>query len=737
MLRPSLLAFGPLALACAISAVAACGDDPVVVNPLADAGPPVAAPYGLDVRPKNDTCKAPPKPEYDTGVTFEPAFDGVTFAAPTGFRMAPGDANTFYVIERSGNIVAIKRGETTKRPFFTFPNGVINAAGEGGFLAFAFHPKWPATPEAFLSYTTFSTESPVNMRSVVARVSSKDGGITLDPSTLDEVFTVQQPYTNHNGGDLSFGPDGFLYYGLGDGGSANDPKKAGQDKNQHLGKMLRFDVSGVEGNKKYKIPTTNPYAAGGGLPEIYALGFRNPWRWSFDMQSGDLWVGDVGQNTWEEVDLVKLGGNYGWSTREGRHCFQPATGCVTTGLIDPIAEHPRSEAQSITGGYVYRGTSIPALVGKFIYGDYATGNVWAVQDEGEGKGTPLKLGSITGGLASFGQDAAGEVYALLIAKGTIMALRPSKPPPPSTFPQLLSKTGCVDPSDAKKPAAGLIGFEPNSPLWSDGARKERFMALPTGGRISVNAAGDWDYPNGTVLIKTFFLDDKRVETRLFMRHDDGEWAGYSYEWNEAQTDATLLSGSKTKPFGSHEWTFPSGAQCMQCHTERAGFSLGLETAQLNRDFVYPQTNRISNQLKTLDHIGLFEQPLFEGDVAPSALPRYPDPLSAEGTEESRARSYLHSNCSHCHRPPAGRTEIDLRFSTAISKMQACNVVSQLDDFGLADSKILKPGDPSKSILSLRIHATDARRMPVIGSKVVDEKGVAVVDAWIKGITSCN
>lgn len=738
MRRTQLFAFLPMTVLLSLAAIVACGDDAAPDVTGKDAGPPTVAPFGLDVRPSNTTCKPPARPDFDSSVTFEPAFNGTTFVAPIALRVAPGDASTFYVVQRGGQIMAIKRGDTNKRQFLAFPAGVINDQGEGGLLAFAFDPKWPATPEAYVSYTTFSADSPANMRSVVARFKSNDGGQTLDYGTLTEIFTVQQPFVNHNGGDISFGPDGFLYYGLGDGGSGGDPNKNGQNKDKVLGKMLRIDVSGTDGARNYKIPPTNPFAAGGGAPEIFAMGLRNPWRWSFDTQTGDLWVGDVGQSAYEEVDIVKLGGNYGWNAREGRHCYEPKTDCPVTGLIDPIAEHPRSEAQSITGGYVYRGTAIPALIGKFIYGDYPTGSVWAVQDEGGGQGTPLKLGNAgaTNNLVAFGQDAEGEVYTILIAKGTISMMKPAKAAAPSTFPDRLSKTGCVDTQDPKRPANGLIGYEPNSPLWSDGAKKERFMALPDGKTIKVNTDGDWEYPVGTVFMKTFFLDDKRVETRLFMRHDDGVWAGYSYEWNAEQTDATLLLGSKTKTIGAHEWQYPSGVQCLQCHTERAGFSLGLETAQLNGDYVYASTNRVSNQLKTLDHIGLFDAPLLAAGQDPSALPKLPNPLSQDGTAESRARSYLHANCSNCHRPPDGRTQIDLRFSTAFGATKTCDVKSTVEDFGIADAAIIKPGDPKKSIMSLRVHALDARRMPALGSKVVDDKGVLVLDTWIQGVATC-
>jgi uncharacterized repeat protein (TIGR03806 family) len=696
--------------------------------------PPVMpAPYGLDARPKNLTCIPKKRPELNTGAKVASAFAGAKFQQPIDMRTAPGDAANVYVAERGGVIYEVSRATGAKREFFRVPNGTINADGEGGFLGFSFHPKWnTGTQELFASYTRFGGASAANMRSVVARFKSADGGKTVSFATEDEVFTVDQPFSNHNGGNLAFGPDGLLYFGLGDGGSGGDPLRSGQDKNSFLGKFLRFDVSGAEGGKKYKIPASNPFAKGGGKPEIFAYGVRNPWRWSFDKENGDLWAGDVGQGAWEEIDIIRLGGNYGWNTREGRHCYNAAN-CDSRGMIDPIAEHDRNDAKSITGGYVYRGKTLPGLVGKFIYGDFSTGNIWAVEDEGGGKGTPQLLANVPGNnLASFGQDQDGEVYTLSLQQGTIGKIVATAPAPASDFPDMLSKTGCVAPGDASKPAEGLIPYAPIAPFWSDGADKERFFALPEGGTIKVGADGDWDFPNGTVLVKDFSIAGKRIETRLFMRHDDGVWAGYSYEWNDAQTDATLLPGSKAKAVGNQTWQYPSRNQCMQCHTQAAGFSLGLESSQLNYEFVYRAQGRKSNQLATLSKIGVLASPI--GDVA--TLPVYPAYTDESKPLEARARAYLHSNCSNCHRPQGGgRGNMDLQFSVPLSGSKVCEAAT-LDNLGISGAKIVSPGKPEDSIMSKRMRTLDVNRMPQLSSVVVDDKGATLIDSWIKGMTTC-
>jgi uncharacterized repeat protein (TIGR03806 family) len=250
----------------------------------------------------------------------------------------------------------------------------------------------------------------------------------------------------------------------------------------------------------------------------------------------------------------------------------------------------------------------------------------------------------------------------------------------------------------------------------------------------VNAEGDWEFPVGTVLMKRFRLGGKLIETRLLMRHEDGEWAGYSYEWDAGGRDATLLLGEKTKAVGGVTWTYPSRSQCLQCHTQAAGRVLGPETWQMNRDAFYPSTGRTANQLLTFEHVGLFAEPL---GAEPESLPALPDPWDAGEPLEERARSYLHANCSHCHRPGGtARGNADFRFDTPFAEMNICDVESD-NDLGVAGARLLLPGDPSRSIISLRMHATDTNRMPPIGRNVVNEAGADLIDAWIESLASCE
>ena len=309
------------------------------------------------------------------------------------------------------------------------------------------------------------------------------------------------------------------------------------------------------------------------------------------------------------------------------------------------------------------------------------------------------------------------------------------PPAPEAMPVHLGNTGCFDPNDLRRPAAGLVPYAVKAPLWSDGAAKERYLALPDGTKIAVVPDGDFDLPAGSVLVKTFVLEDTVVETRLFVRHTSGMWAGYSYSWNDEGTDAVLLGeDSVYRMVRGQEWQFPGRQHCMDCHTKAAGFVLGLELAQLDRDFTYPN-GRTANQVATWTAIDLFEQ-------APTtdAMATMPFPDDVQAPIDQRARAYLHANCANCHRP-SGVAEpnvmIDLRFTTPLGAALICNEAPRRTDLGIADVKLLAPGDPPKSMISLRMRSLiSSLRMPPVASSVPDDEGVKLLDTWIRALSSC-
>ena len=691
----------------------------------------VDAEFGLDVRPSNTTCIAPGRPETGSSVRTERVFPNLTFAQPVGMYQAPGSSD-WYVVEKDGRIRTFPNSNSTTnvRTFVDIRFIVDSDPDEMGLLGMAFHPQWESNRTAFLSFNLISGGA---RWSVLTRIRSTDGGFTLDPDTHELVFSVQQPFVNHNGGQISFGPDGFLYMGLGDGGSANDPAGNGQNTNTHLGSLLRIDVDNPSDGRAYGIPSDNPFAFGGGQPEIYAWGLRNPWRFSWDTESGDLWLADVGQDRWEEVNIIQRGGNYGWNLKEGDACFADPFPCDDPALIDPVVTYGHAQGRSITGGYVYRGDDIPGLVGAYIYGDIISGRIWALFPTTDGWDDQLLLESGIA-MATFAQDRDGEIYIPSFSNGQIHRLVSNGGGGSDGFPRLLSQTGCFDPDDPRQPAPGMIPYGVASPLWSDGADKERYMAIPNGAQVRFEQDGDFTFPIGSVLSKTFFLQGQRVETRLLMRHPDGGWGGYAYRWNASQTDAELLPSSETVNVGGTQWRIPSRADCTSCHTDAAGIALGPEFLQLNDDYLYASTKRRANQMDTLLHIGFFSN-VGEDSLDTATLPRLFD-LDDDATLQDRARSYLHSNCSNCHRPGGpGRSDADMRFLMPWPNQQMCN--AQPDNaLGLFSPALVKPGDPENSVIVHRMSALDASRMPALGSAVVDDDAVGLLSAWIADMNAC-
>ncbi|MDH3712451.1 MAG: PQQ-dependent sugar dehydrogenase [Gammaproteobacteria bacterium] len=360
----------------------------------------------------------------DFAVELQRAFANLTFTLPVAMLQAPGDPTRFYVVEKDGRVRAFDNDPAadTTGDFFTDDNDLVDAGpNEAGLLGMAFHPDYAGNSTVYLSYTRSGPVSYVSRYIVV--------GGSIDSNSEQPVIIVNQPYGNHNGGQIAFGPDGYLYIGLGDGGSGGDPHEHGQNTNTRLGAMLRIDVNNVPMGADYGIPGDNPFAASSGCadagcPEIYAWGLRNPWRWSFDRVTGDLWLGDVGQGNWEEVNLVRRGENYGWRVREGAHCHRPANNCETAGFVDPRAEYGRSEGYSVTGGYVYRGSAIAALQGYYLYGDYGSGRIWALET-GADNAEPVLLMDTNLNIASFAEDQVGEIYVLDYSSGEIHKLMPA------------------------------------------------------------------------------------------------------------------------------------------------------------------------------------------------------------------------------------------------------------------------------------------------------------------------
>ncbi len=327
---------------------------------------------------------------------------------PLYLVQAPGDSTRFFILEQSGRIRIVAGGRLREAPFLDLSREVFDpdarGGGERGLLGLAFHPAYAVNGRFVVNYTDREGDT----RIVEYRAAGPDAA---DPASARLILTVEQPYTNHNGGMVEFGPDGYLYIGMGDGGSAGDPQNRAQDLGSLLGKLLRLDLDAAPPGQPYGIPAENPFVGiKGARPEIWAYGLRNPWRFSFDPASSELWIADVGQKAWEEVNRQPAGAggqNYGWRLREGAHCYEPPADCERPGLVDPVHEYSHEQGCSITGGYLYRGRALPALRGHYVFGDWCAAKVWALAPEsGEWEEILSDLGPIT----SFGRDHQGELY---------------------------------------------------------------------------------------------------------------------------------------------------------------------------------------------------------------------------------------------------------------------------------------------------------------------------------------
>lgn len=355
------------------------------------------------------------------GVTLVDAFPNLSFTNPVDIQRTPERSGKLFVVEQGGTIKSFDNTSAVKSSnvFLDMKDRVVSG-GERGLLGLAFHPDFESNGYIYVNYTA----SPDGTTHISRFTVSGGAAGQADPNSELSLLTVAQPFSNHNGGALAFGPDGFLYIALGDGGSGGDPLGHAQNKASLLGKMLRINVDSTSGGLNYSIPSSNPFKGNseGWREEIYAFGLRNPWRFSFDTANGELWAGDVGQGAKEEIDIISNGGNFGWNIMEGSDCFE--NGCSTAGLILPIFDYPRSQGQSVTGGYVYRGKNIPALGGSYIYGDFVSGKIWVLRRT-ESAVSNNELIDTDYGISTFGVDDDQELFVADYMSGKLYKFNPA------------------------------------------------------------------------------------------------------------------------------------------------------------------------------------------------------------------------------------------------------------------------------------------------------------------------
>jgi putative heme-binding domain-containing protein len=713
------------------------------------------------------TSRVHGSPEPPSPYKTELAFRKLKFEEPLDITSAPG-CDRLFVTERYGRVFSFPNSpQTASADLLLDLNQVLGRTAPRTVVAYGFaaHPHVAKNGFVYVTYVPDdSRELPRGTR--VSRFHIPPGGsMRCDPKS--ERVILEWPNGGHNGGCLKFGLDGCLYIATGDSSGIADQYLTGQDLGSLAGKILRIDVDHPDSDKAYGIPKDNPFlSVKGARPEIWAYGLRQPWKISFDKATGDLWTGNVGQDLWEQIYRIERGGNYGWSVLEGSHPFRPERPRGPTPILMPVVEHDHANFRSITGGFCYHGRRLKELQGSYIYGDYDTGRIWmfrydrqkkAVSDHRELYKSNLRL-------VCFGEDNAGELYLLDHMGGRISRLVPN--PAANTagqFPRRLSETGLFISTREHRPAPGVLPYEVIAPQWCDGASKERFLALPGLSQIEFEsitypqpapgASPGWKFPDGAVLAETLFIQTeagnpasrRRIETRLLHNErlagneevGDQYWRGYSYIWNDEQTDAVLLEDPQGRdslvtirdPMAAGgrrqlSWHFPSRTECTVCHNMAAKYVLGLQTLQVNRDHGAPT----ANQLHTFERLGLFTKPL---PSPPEEMPRLVDYRDTTQDLDLRARSYLHANCSHCHRKwGGGNAEFQLLATLELADTGAAGARPTQGTFNIVNARVIAPHDPYRSVLFYRMAKRGPGRMPRLGSDEVDEAGLKLIHDWI-------
>jgi glucose/arabinose dehydrogenase len=643
-----------------------------------------------------------------------------------------------FVLEREGKILRLA---ATRNEILDFSDEV-HMAGEGGAVGMTLHPQFGdgtgAKPYAYLWFNANGNKQRL------ARVTFDAATQKFDRSTETILLEVSENENIHNGGRLQFGPDGFLYFGNGDDGT---PANHQTLTNSLFAGIFRIDVEMQGGavshapprqptggySQNYFIPNDNPFVGTANAnEEFYALGVRNPFSFSFDKTSGQLWAGDVGDSFREEVNQIVKGGNYGWPYKEGE--LVEGTTPTTIGTAqDPKFFYSHSSMADLTavfGGFIYRGKELPELAGKYIYSDWPSSRVWALDISKTPATRTTLVDNVDYALQplALAEDDDGEIYMAQIG-GIAKLVRDDTQ---ALIPKTLTETKIWKDLAQNTLNDEFVPYEINSPLWSDGAKKKRFISVPAGKQVSLGDDGKLVFPTGTRFVKMFDTPDgaKHIETRVIVVGEKATY-GLTYKWNAAQNDGDLVTEPTDEMIGQQNWHYPNFGECWSCHRSDNRI-LGFTPMQLN--LVRADGKK---QLDELAAIGIFDATKIS--TFPDGLPK---PSDTTKTLEERALAYLAANCSGCHHEGNSFTGGDQTWHAepGVPLDQRGLIGAPHHNYpmakalGLEGAPLIDPGNPANSILLGRIKSTDERtRMPPIARQVVDPDGAALIEAWIAGM----
>jgi putative heme-binding domain-containing protein len=692
-------------------------------------------------------------PDAPPPYVVERIFPAIQFQNPVDIVADP-DGQHIYVAELSGRIWAIdlRDPQSEKRELIANLSEHIESARS--LLGFTLHPQFSENRQLFVCYVD---KAGVADGSVISRFTLPENSPLSEKSEIDyssELPIIRWLAGGHNGCCLKFGADGCLYFSTGDAEAPSPPDSlnTGQNLTDLLSCILRIDVDHPEQGKNYAVPHDNPFV---GIPqargEIWAYGLRNPWRMSFDRQQR-LWVGDVGWELWEMIYQVVRGGNYGWSVNEGPQPARLEADRGPTEILPPLVSHDHTESRSITGGYVYYGDRLPRLKNHYVYGDYDTGLMWSFPADDQNP-SPDLIARTGLQIICFGVTRDEELLIVDYKGGLYRLLENPQQNANQDFPVLLSQTGIFRSTADQKPNPGVMPYQINAPMWSDYASGERFVALPGTAQLQVEPwekqrqKFQWRYPQDTVLVKTLSLnmvaDDpstqRRMETQILQFTGEGNQVNaYSYAWNEAQDDATLVAAAgrdldlqirdASAPQGIRQqtWHFAARSECLVCHNDTIGGPIAFNSPQL--ELQSAQAKSGPSQLEQFFVSGLFDKPVSLDE------PPLVNPHDDQFMLEQRAKSYLHVNCTFCHRfQGGGNATIELRNDFDNKNMQLIDLRPAQGTFGLEDARLIAAGDPTRSVLLYRLAKLGPGRMPRAGAQLIDQTGLELVADWIASL----